>query len=188
MNKQIIYLGDKKNNSAKFYNLKTPLKKPLKFIEEMEFLVSICKNCKLAIFLSDSNVFTLLAEDERIKFAFEKIAKSHEVEPFCINKELSYYSFVLNETSLNEFKQFLNKSTSELLIADNIFLINEENLVLCEYVNFYDGVWSDGASFSYNIDKESLKRHYFSYSDGVDLMQSIDSYPYIEKILEYSFD
>jgi len=188
MSKQIKYLGDKNNNSAKFYNLKTPLKKPLNFIEEIEFLVGICKNCKLAIFLSDSNVFTLLAEDERIKFSFEKIAKLYEAEPFCINGELSDYSFVLNEASLNKFKKFLNKTTSELLIADTILLINEENLVLYESVNFYDGIWSDGVSFSYDINKESLKKQYLPYSDGIELIQSIENYPYIVKILEYSFN
>jgi hypothetical protein len=181
-----ILLGDKSNCDTRFYTLVSPFKKPLNFINELEFLCTQWQGLILSIFLSDSSVYTLLKENETVQHLFEEITRKYPAVPILFNEKIADYCFILNNGSLDYLKTNLEKKSSELLIADNIFLTNRENLVFYESINFYDGIWIEGINLSYKLDIEILKEHYCNYVNKIELIKEIKNYPFVESISKYS--
>ena len=181
-----ILLGNKNNCKAKFYSLASPFKRPLNFINELEFLCSQWQDFKLYIFVSDSNVYTELKENEIVKNIFIEVSKKYPVKPISFNKKVSDFYFLLNKDSLHYLKEKLKNISSELFIADTIFLINRDNLVFYECINFYDGIWTEGVNLSCKLDIETVKEHYCNYVNKIELNKEVKEYPFIENLLEYS--
>ena len=181
-----ILLGNKNNCEAKFYSLASPFKRPLNFINELEFLCSQWQDFKLYIFVSDSNVYTELKENKIVENVFKEVSERYPVEPIFFNEEISDFYFLLNRNSLLYLKEKLKNISSELLIADTIFLTNKDNLVFYECINFYDGIWVESINLYCKLDIGIIKEHYCNYVNKIELIKEIKEYPFIKNLLEYS--
>jgi len=181
-----ILLGNKNNCEAKFYSLASPFKRPLNFINELEFLCRQWQDFKLYIFVSDSSVYTELKENEIVENVFKEVSKRYPVEPIFFNEEISDFYFLLNKNSLLYLKEKLKNIASELLIVDTIFLTNKDNLVFYECINFYDSIWVEGVNLSCKLDIEIIKEHYCSHVNNIKLIKEIEYYPFVERLSVYS--